>query len=199
MDSFGGGKHSMRMKVAAGVLIAIAVLGTILVLWYREHEPTPPEGVRCFRNVKRIVVRPNREGWGKAGYQAVQFVKMKSGEVLSPVLRVVRPNFRGFMGGVREDPTWETTFHFLGEGQAKIEVPVHEQIDEHLILVRILPDRGARADGPWRVWTLNVNQIDAEITMPRFGSLDMYSDRKDLGDLEDLNRRGEEFAMYLGS
>ena len=191
----------MRKKMLVAVLLCGVLLVAVVAAWAtRDTRPIPPSGVRCFTTTIRLPVRPaDRTGWSKPGFQVTQAAKLKSGEIIAPVLRVMRPNFRGFMGGVRVDPIWEATYHSLGEGQAKLDIAVDEDIDQYIILVRRVPTAERRGDDPWRVWTFGPEDITNEIVMPGFDAMEPLSTRQDAADLLEKDRIARAFASELQS
>ena len=65
--------------------------------------PNPPAGVRIFARTKQISINGRDPAEWKKGYQVKQFVRLASGDVVAPILKVERPRFTGFMGAVRTE------------------------------------------------------------------------------------------------
>jgi hypothetical protein len=185
------------------VLGVLALTGVALVLtlslWsYREGYPDAPDGVRCFDKTESVPVsQGDNVGWIKPGYQVRPFVRLKSGEIVAPVLRVVRPNFRGFLGGVRHDPTWEANPHFLGDGQAKLDLPVHVDIDQDLVLVRRVRSAELSGQDSWRLWVFGPEDGRRGLVMPRFETMELLGDRKDAAALLEKDQKASAFATQL--
>ena len=187
---------SRRTTVVLSVLAAIAVIVFAAPLFTRYRLPTPPEGVRCYTNTVTMPVSPGANGWPGKGFQVCQFVKLRSGEIAAPVLQVVRPNYRGFMGGVRHDPRWISTFAYMGDGQAVLELPVASEIDSHSVLVRRLMNGDETATHPWRVWTFVAVGSGKELVMPPFETMPLFSDSLP-PDLLEKNHKAEAFVSQL--
>jgi hypothetical protein len=182
----------MVAAVGTGIIVAIAY-------WtMTDDHPNPPQGVRCYVKTERVPVSPTDEDeWKKPGYQVTQFAKLKTGEIVAPILRVDRPNFSGFMGGVRHDPVWEETYHAMGEGQAKLDLPIDDGIESYVVLIRRIPANENPELDPWRVWTFDQQDVSRGLLMPRFSKLELFANRKDANDLLQKDRMAKEFAMEL--
>lgn len=165
-------------------------------LFTRESVPTPPAGVRCYTNTLRVIVSPGAHGWPGKGFQVCQFVKLRSGEIDAPLLRIVRPNYRGFMGGVRYDPQWENTFAYMGDRQALLDLPVANEIDFHFVLVRRLLSGDDNSANPWRIWEFGPDLAGKELAMPPFETMALLSD-PNLGDLLEKDRLASVFVSQL--
>jgi len=179
-----------------------ALFGVVSWKWIAPGvvSPKPPDGVRCFENTQEIAVRPNDpEEWNQRGYQQMQFARLKSGEIVAPVLQIVRPNFRGLMGGVRHDPVWECQVHFLGGGQGRIDIPVDSEIDLHIILIRRLDGPGKLGGDPWRVWEIDtiVLRNAGFVVLPRIETLEIFDNREDKNAMLARQNAGAEFAEKL--
>jgi hypothetical protein len=163
-----------------------------------DRQPNAPVGVHCYTKTERVPVTPtNGDEWRKPGYQVTQFAQLRSGEIVAPILRVVRPNFRGFMGGVRHDPIWEETYHAMGEGQAKLDLPIDDEIEKYIVLVRRIPTSDNPGEGPWRIWVFGPQDLSRDLVMPRYDNMEPFSNRKDADDLLQKDRTAKAFALDL--
>lgn len=163
-------------------------------------EPKPPNGVRCFKKTLRLQVRPtNLPEWKESGYQIVRFVRLASGEFVAPILQVTEPRFSGPMGEVRHDRVWQSVLMALGSGQAHIDLPLDDEIEEHLIIIRRIRSDAMNGDDPWRVWTVALKDIAAGensiLMLPVFDALGLLKQRKDEKDL--LTKYGTANAFQL--
>ena len=124
-------------------------------------------------------------------------VQLKSGEVAAPLLRVVRPNFRGFMGGVRYDPIWEGTFQALAANQPKLDIPADAEIDRHIVLIhRIRPDE-AEEDDVWRIWAFTPAEAADGLAVPDVSKQKRLVDEPEAEAWLTKLQRAEEFVMVL--
>lgn len=191
----------MPKKVVVLGMLAVVGIGLIVAITFwtmTERQPNAPEGVRCYTKTERVPVSPtDANEWKKPGYQVTQFAKLKSGEIVAPILRVIRPNFRGFMGGVRHDPVWEETYHAMGEGQAKLDLPLDTGIESYIVLVRRIPTNDNPGVDPWRVWMFDPQDLGRGLVMPRFDNMELFSNRRDANELLLKDRAAKEFAMDL--
>lgn len=189
-----------KKNVVVGILAVagIGLIGAIAFWATTKRLPNSPDGVRCYTKTERVPVKPTDGGeWRRPGYQVTQFAQLKSGEIVAPILRVIRPNFRGFMGGVRHDPVWEATYHAMGEGQAKLDLPLDAEIENYIVLVRRIPTDDSPGVDPWRVWNFNLQELNRGLVMPRFDNMELFSNRKDATDLLRRDQSAKEFAMDL--
>ena len=168
---------------AIGVILAIAFWPKALV-W-----PEPPAGVRIFEETKRVSVSGRDPLEWKNGYQMKQFIKLRSGEIVAPILQVQRQRRSGFMGAIRTDIVLEDTFHYLGGRRPKIEIPIADDIDRFVLLVRRLDGIGQLGTDPWRYWEASPEDIDDGFTMPHIETLELFDDRKDAAELLDKEKR----------
>jgi len=146
-----------------------------------------------FTETKRLPVTERDPAEWKKGYQVKQFIRLTSGEIIAPILQVERPRFRGPGGSVRAELVLESTFHFLGEGQAHIHIPLADDIDQFAILIRRLEGRGALGDDPWRFWQVSPKEVSNGFVMPNIETLGLFRDRKDATDLLEREDRLKEY------
>lgn len=194
---FGHRKMPRRLFIWGSIAIAAICVVAAVASWaYIEEQPNPPDGVRCYTMTERVPVSP-LDRWEKPGFQVTQFAKLRSGEVVAPILRVVRPNYRGFMGGVRHDPIWEGAFRYLGERQAWFEIPIDDEIEHYIVFVRRLATHEKPGDTAWRTWVFVSDDTGRKLIMPSFDRMEPLSSRKDASALLEKHKIAKTYAMEL--
>jgi len=193
-------KKFLGCSLASSAIVLVLGFG----IWWicASIEPKPPPGVQCFPKTARIDAQPtDRDEW-TIGYNIKQVaVKLKSGDKVAPILRVIRPNFRGFMGSVRTDPIWECQSHFLGEGQAYFDLPLDADIEEYILGLRRIEGVGKPGNDPWHVWMVSQKKVgmsgSGTLIVPRVEGLALLDDNNDAKDLLEKYESAERFASYL--
>lgn len=108
--------------------------------------------VLIFAKTKRLAVNAGEVPQGKETYQweTKQFATLGSGEVVAPILIVKRNRFTGFMGAVRTEEVLSYTFHYYLPNH--IEIPIADEIREHIFVVRRVHKGKKLANDSWRYW-----------------------------------------------
>lgn len=164
--------------------------------------PTPPNGVRCFKKTIRAQVRPtNLPEWKDPGYQIVRFVKPRGSELIAAVLQVAEPRFSGPMGGVRQERVWQRVLMALGSGEAHIDLPVEDDIEHYLILVRPIGLPAEIKNDAWRIWKVDPTDVangdNSLLILPSFGELQSLNQRNDEKDILNKYLAAEAFQLEL--
>jgi len=127
-----------------------------------------------------------------------RFMKLKSGEVVCPIIKSKQAAFTGPSGGVQVVNEWQQLGIPIGDGHNLIELPVRTDIATFIFLVRKYNAPGVPSDSPMRIVYVDPDVINSKsVKLNRFDTLPIFREDAESDRLSAILQTAENFRLEL--